>query len=135
MTEYSGKVRWIVRDFPLSFHDRARPAAIAAKCAQNQGKYWEMYAALFDNQRDLSDKAFEDSAKKIKLDMDKWKQCVSSPAAVTALIDENFESGQKFGVTGTPAFFINGRRLSGALPYEKFKEIFDDELAKRGRKS
>jgi protein-disulfide isomerase len=135
MSEYSGKARWIVRDFPLSFHDRARPAAVAAKCAQQQGKYWDMYAALFDNQKDLSDKAFDEAAKKAKLDQDKFKKCVSSPAAVNAMIDANFESGQKYGVTGTPAFFINGRRLSGALPYEKFKEIFDEELAKKSKKS
>jgi protein-disulfide isomerase len=131
LSEYKGKVRWTVRDFPLSFHDRARPAAIAAKCAQEQGKYWQMYEALFANQKDLSDKQIDANVKTAGLDAAKFKKCQANPTAANALIDENFNTGQKYGVTGTPAFFINGRRLSGALPYEKFKEIFDEELAKR----
>ena len=134
MAEYKGQVRWIVRDFPLSFHDRARPAAVAAKCAHKQGKYWDMYFKLFENQRSLSDKDFEKYAKDIKVDFKKWRACVKNPSSVMALIDANFQSGQKVGVTGTPAFFINGKRLSGAQPYEKFKEVFEEEL-KAKRKS
>jgi protein-disulfide isomerase len=135
MTEYKGKVRWIVRDFPLSFHDRARPAAIAAHCAKKQGHYWTMYNALFADQRDLSDKKIMSHAKDMKgLNFAKWQSCITKPGPINAQIDKNFQSGQKFGVTGTPAFFINGRRISGAQPYDKFKEIFDDEL-NNGRKS
>ena len=135
MTEYKGQVRWIVRDFPLSFHDRARPAAIAAHCAKKQGHYWTMYNALFSDQRDLSDKRIMSHAKGMKgLNFAKWETCRKNPGPIKAQIDKNFQSGQKFGVTGTPAFFINGRRISGAQPYGKFKEIFDEELS-NGRKS
>ncbi len=132
MTEYKGKIRWIVRDFPLSFHDRARPAAVAARCAMEQGKYWEMYNALFENQRSLQDADFQKYAASIGLDKGKFDKCYKSPpAAITKAIDDNFETGQKYGVSGTPAFFINGRKLSGALPYEEFRRVIDDEMSKQ----
>ena len=133
MSEYKGKVRWIVRDFPLdSIHARARPAALAAKCSQKQGKYWEYYNKLFDNQRALSDQDLEKYAQEIKLDLAKFKKCLSSDQAeMTALIDRNFNSGRDFGVTGTPTFFINGRKVSGALGFDEFKRMIDEELAKK----
>ncbi|NRA43747.1 MAG: thioredoxin domain-containing protein [Oligoflexales bacterium] len=135
LKEYEGKVRWITRDFPLDFHDRARPAAIAAHCAGFQGKFWDMYSILFENQRSLSDKDLDGYADKIKLDKDKYLKCVAEPQKAIALIDKNMQTGASVGVTGTPAFFINGRRLSGALPFEEFKRVIDDELAKAGKKS
>lgn len=132
MTEYKGKVRWIVRDFPLSFHERARPAAVAAKCAAEQGKYWQMYKTLFANQQSLGDQDFERYADQIGIDKKKFKECVSKPPEKLAkTIDMNIETGAKLGVSGTPAFFINGRRMAGALPYEEFKKVFDEELAKK----
>lgn len=135
LADYKGKIRWIVRDFPLSFHDRARPAAIAAKCAAEQGKYWQMYATLFDNQRNLGDADLKSYADKSGLDKGKFDKCVASPAAMEAKIDKNFNSGVALGVSGTPAFFINGRKLSGAMPYSEFKRIIDDELNAKGKKS
>lgn len=134
LTEYKGKVRWITRDFPLSFHDRARPAAVAAHCAGDQGKFWDMYTTLFENQNALGDADFEKYAQKIEVDMAKWQECVKSPGPKNELIDRHFQSGVKLGVSGTPAFFINGRRLSGALPFSEFKRVIDEEL-KRGRRS
>lgn len=130
MTRYKGKVRWVVRDFPLGFHDRAKPAAVAARCALKQGKYWQMYSTLFENQNALSDSDFVTYANKIKLDKSKWQACVDKPEAELAFIDKNMQSGIRAGVTGTPAFFINGRRLSGAVPFESFRKIIDEELAK-----
>ena len=131
MTRYKGKVKWVVRDFPLSFHNRAKPAAVAARCALKQGKYWQMYSALFENQNALSDQDFIAYAERIKLDKAKWQACVDKPAAELAFIDQNMQSGIKAGVTGTPAFFINGRRLSGAVPFDRFKQVIDEELAKK----
>lgn len=127
MSEYKGKVRWIVRDFPLGFHKRARPAAAAAHCAKDQGKYWQMYEELFANQKKLEDDDLQKHAKAIKLDMKKFNSCLKKPSTMAA-VETNFRSGEALGVTGTPAFFINGRRLSGALPYGEFKKVFDDEL-------
>lgn len=131
MTTYKGKVRWVVRDFPLSFHNRAKPAAVAARCALKQDKYWQMYNTLFENQSKLSDKDFIAYAEQIKLDKAKWQACVDKPAAELAFIDQNMQSGIRAGVTGTPAFFINGRRLSGAVPFVRFKQIIDEELSKK----
>ena len=131
LTEYRGKISWTVRDFPLSFHDRARPAAVAAHCAGDQGKFWGMYQAMFDNQTELQDDHLKKYAAKVVPDKAKWEECFKNPSAKNPIIDANTESGMKVGVTGTPAFFINGRRLSGALPYEEFKRVIDEELARR----
>lgn len=128
LAEFKGKIRWVVRDFPLSFHDRAKPAAIAAKCAAEQGKYWHMYTQLFENQRNLADNDLKSYADKIGLDKGKYEKCVANPAPVEAKIAKNMETGAQLGVSGTPAFFINGRRLSGAMPYSEFKRIIDDEM-------
>lgn len=137
---YKGKIRWYVRDFPLDFHDRARPAAIAAKCASFQGKYWDMYYSIFANQKNLSDDDLIKRAEDLKLDMNKFNECYKTPKntevasdwkKAESMIQENFESCRKNGVEGTPAFFINGRRLSGALPFEEFKRVIDEELAKQ----
>ena len=129
LTEYKGKIRWVVRDFPLSFHQRAKPAAIAAICAGEQGKFWHMYSKLFENQTKLGDSDFVTYAKAIGVYNDKYKKCVDSPAEALARIDRNMATGMKHGVSGTPAFFINGRRLSGALPYAQFKQVFESELS------
>ncbi len=141
LEEYKGKIRWYVRDFPLEqIHARARPAAIAAKCALFQGKYWEMYYSIFENQKDLSDEQLTKRAEKLKLDMKKFNECYKTPKNLSAasdwkkaddMIQQNFESGRKYGVEGTPAFFINGRKLSGALPFSEFKRVIDEELAKK----
>lgn len=135
MTDYKGKVRFIVRDFPLSFHDRARPAAIAAHCAGKQGKYWNMYYELFDNQRNLGDEDLKKYAKNIGVNEKKYDECIENSAEVEQLIDKNFQSGAELGVSGTPAFFVNGRRLSGAMPFSEFKRIIDDELKNSKKKS
>lgn len=134
LTEYKGKVSWTTRDFPLSFHDRARPAAVAAHCAGDQGKYWHMYGELFANQGALDDESLTKYAAKSVTDKAKWETCFKNPGPKYQIIDANMESGTKVGVTGTPAFFINGRRISGAQPYEEFKRIIDEELvrAKKG---
>ncbi|MEY4630720.1 MAG: hypothetical protein RIQ81_840 [Pseudomonadota bacterium] len=133
MTEYKGKARWIVRDFPLSFHDRARPAAIAATCAGKQNKYWQMYKIIFDNQQKLADADLEQHAKKSGVDMKQWQACIKNPGEIEAQIDANMKSGMALGVNGTPAFFINGRKLPGAVPFADFRRVIEDELASRKR--
>lgn len=135
LAEYKGKIRWVMRDFPLSFHDRARPAAVAAHCAADQGKFWNMYQILYENQKNLADADLKSYAEKIGLDKGKFEKCFASPKEQEAKIERNFQSGAALGVSGTPAFFINGRRLSGAMPYSEFKRIIDDELSKSSKKS
>ena len=118
----------IYRDFPLGFHDRAIPAAVAANCAGEQDKYWEMHGVLMKNQTKLSDADLAGFAQGVGVDMDKWTACLSNPAQ-EAEVRKDMEDASAVGVTGTPAFFINGVLLSGAVPFDQFKSIIDKELA------
>ena len=90
-----------------------------------------MYGKLFENQRKLGDPELKTYAKKIGLNTSKFDKCQKNSKAVEKVIDKNFQSGSALGVTGTPAFFINGRRLSGALPYSQFKQTIEASLKKR----
>jgi len=128
MKKYEGKIRMVYRDFPLSFHDRAIPAAIAANCAGEQDNYWGMFDALMGNQRALSDADLTRHATSLGLDLDKWNTCRKDPAQEQE-VQKDFEDGTKAGVQGTPAFFINGIFLNGAVPLEQFTAIIDAELA------
>ena len=132
LKNYDGKVNMVFRDYPLGFHDRAIPAAIAANCAGAQGKYWEIWDAMMSNQRALTDADLEGYATKAGVaNMDTWHQCLRDPAQVEE-VRKDMKDGETAGVTGTPAFFINGVMISGAQPYEKFSSIIDRELAKSG---
>ncbi len=128
MAAYEGKIRMVFRDYPLSFHDRAVPAAIAANCAGVQGKYWQMYDLLMSNQQSLSNSDLTRYAATAGVDLDAWTICRADPAQA-AEVQADFEAGTKLGVNGTPAFFVNGIMLSGAQPFSAFKEIIDRELA------
>jgi protein-disulfide isomerase len=128
MEKYPNQIKMVHRDFPLSFHDRAIPAAVAANCAGEQEQYWPMYDVLMSNQRALSETDLSGYATKLGLDMDKWNTCRKDPAQEQE-VQADFEDGTKAGVQGTPAFFINGIFLNGAVPLEKFTAIIDAELA------
>ena len=127
MEKYGDKVRMVYRDFPLSFHPRAIPAAIAANCAGDQGKYWEMHGLLMNDQRALEEEDLTAHATTLQLDLAKWSTCRLDPAQA-AEVQKDFEDGQAAGVSGTPAFFINGVMLSGAQPYSEFERIIEREL-------
>jgi protein-disulfide isomerase len=131
MKTYGDKIRLVFRDYPLPFHNHARPAAEAANCANAQGKFWEYHAKLFQNQNQLGPEKLASYADEVGLDKAKFADCVSKKPYAAA-IDKDMADGAKVGVNGTPAFFINGRMLSGAQPFDKFKEIIDDELASKG---
>jgi protein-disulfide isomerase len=126
MKEYKGRVNLYFRDFPLEFHQKAKPAAHASRCAGEQGKYWEYHRKLYDKQ-ELGDENYLKYATELKLDVDKFKKC-NEEQRFEASIKKDLEEGQKLGVTGTPGFFINGVFISGAQPYEKFKSVIDEEL-------
>ena len=127
LKNYEGKVKMVYRDFPLSFHSRAVPAAVAANCAGEQDKYWEMHRLLMSNQRALEESDLVSHATALSLDMEKWNTCRADPAQ-EAEVNADMQAGAEVGVSGTPAFFINGIMLSGALPYERFQELIDREL-------
>lgn len=130
--KYGDKLRLVFRDFPLEFHANARPAAIAARCAAAQNKFWEMHDALFANSQGLGDATYKRLAGEVGLDAAAFDKCVADPATAAAL-ETDMLAGRKVGVSGTPAFFINGISLSGAQPLEAFTAIIDAELA-RGSK-
>jgi predicted DsbA family dithiol-disulfide isomerase len=128
LEEYKGKVRLVYRDFPLPFHAHAQKASEAALCAGEQGKYWEMHERLFANQQKLDVPQLKAHAKEVGLDGQKFDQCLDS-GAKAPVVEASRKAGEAAGVSGTPAFFINGRPLAGAVPFEQFKEIIDRELA------
>ena len=132
MASYGGKVRLVFRHFPLSFHEKAPKAAEAGACADEQGKFWEMHDALFDSQ-ELEPDALKAQAQKLGLDAAKFDECLDS-GRTAALVKRDQAAGQKAGVTGTPAFFINGRVLSGAQPEDEFHKVIDQELEAAGKK-
>jgi protein-disulfide isomerase len=124
---YPDKIRFYHRDFPLDFHANARPAAIAARCANEQGKFWPYRTALYTSAQ-LSPERFKEIADQTGLDRAKFDECVASDKFAAA-IDKDMDDGAAVGVSGTPAFFVNGRVLSGAQPLDAFKAAIDAELA------
>jgi len=105
------------------------PAARAAEAAGNQGKFWKMHDLLFENYRDLSDDNFIKWGKKLGLDMKTFRADLKS-SAVERLIKDQQAQGVTLGARGTPAFFVNGRFLSGAQPAAAFEKLIDEELTK-----
>ena len=130
MRVYGDKIRVVYRDLPLPNHKNAPKAAEAAHCAGEQGKYWEMHAKLFANQRALEVPALKGYAKDLKLDQAKFDKCLDS-GATAAIVEESRRVGNEAGVNGTPAFFVNGVLISGAQPFDAFKEVIDAELAQK----
>jgi protein-disulfide isomerase len=128
LEDYPGKIRVIYRDFPIRNHMRAEPAAMAARCAGDQGKYWEYHANLFQVSGNLLDDDLKNRAEQLGLDMVSFNQCYDNDVYKEA-VRLSFAQGSAVGVKGTPTFFINGRRLAGAKPIGDFKEIIDEELA------
>ncbi|RKG92030.1 DsbA family protein [Corallococcus terminator] len=127
--DYGSKLRVVMRQNPLSFHAHAKPAALAALAAGEQGKYWDMHDLLFANQKKLDGESLEKYAREIGLDVAKWKEDMTASRLSDVIAKEQALASQ-LGANGTPAFFINGRFLSGAQPIDNFKSLIDEELAK-----
>ena len=128
--KYAGKVRLIMKQFPLvSLHPQAMPAARAAVAAGMQGRYWEMHDRLFASPQ-LDSDTLEHYAREVGLDVERWKRDQNDPK-VAAIIQRDMDLATNVNVTGTPAFFVNGRRLpGGAAPLDAFSSLIDEELAK-----
>jgi protein-disulfide isomerase len=127
LATYGDRIRFVYRHYPLPNHPNARPAAEAAACAGDQGKFWAYHDRLFTNQTRLTDADLKQHAVEIGIDTAKFNACLDGHAT-KARVDADMRAGEEAGVNGTPAFFINGRSLSGAQPYEAFKRIIDEEL-------
>ncbi len=129
---YGDKVRVVFRNFPLSqIHPQAAKAAEAASCAADQGKFWEMHDRLFANQQKLAVEDLKQHATELGLKADAFNQCLDS-GKKEAEVKHDLDEGSSYGLTGTPAFFINGRLISGAQPLEAFTQIIDEELEMKG---
>lgn len=126
---YDGKVRLVYRHFPLGIHDNARKAAEASLCAHEQGRFWEMHNTMFDNYRSLTPPGLKSLAAGIGLDSTAFNACLDS-GRFAAQVERDLVDGELLGVSGTPATFVNGRMLSGAVPVEQLAAIIDEELAR-----
>jgi protein-disulfide isomerase len=128
--DYAGKARFVWKNYPLPFHNNAMPAAEAAMAAGAQGKFWEMHDKLFANQTALDRPSLEKYAQELGLDMAKFKADLDTDK-YKSIIEAESKEGSAVGVQGTPAVFINGRKIGGAYPADTFKKIADEELAKK----
>lgn len=123
----TGKVKLIYRDFPLNFHPKAQKAAEAAECAGEQGKYYEMHNKLFEEGVQGGVTAFKKYAQDLNLDTTKFNACLDQ-GKMAAEVRKDAADGQKLGVSGTPAFFINGKEIVGAQPFAVFEQAIEEQL-------
>ena len=128
LNDYEGRVRLVHQTFPLSIHPRASKAAEAALCAGEQGRYWEMHDSLIAKQGALGVDDLKGRALALGLDAPRFDACLDS-GRMAQIVQASKRLGEGLGLNSTPAFFINGRPLSGAQPFERFKELVDNELA------
>jgi protein-disulfide isomerase len=125
---YGEKVRLVFRDMPLvSIHPKAAKAAEAAACAGDQGKFWEMSDSLFEHQQDLDPDGLKRRAGEVGLDAAAFAACLDSGRKAEE-VQKDAAAAEELGLSGTPAFFINGRLVRGALSLERFAEIVDAEI-------
>ena len=134
LANYGDKVKFYYKNYPLPFHPWAKSGAIAAACAKEQkpDAFWKLYSSLFENQSQITPDNLKEKATGFLdgtgVDMAKWNDCFDNKKTA-AKVDAEMQEGSSVGVRGTPGFIINGRLVSGAQPYENFKNIIDDELA------
>lgn len=129
--EYGDDIAWIYRHFPLtSIHPNATPAAIASECAAEQGedKFWEYADILVDNYQNLNDATYDSAADQVGLNKNKFEDCLANNDYAADIAAEA-QGGMDAGVTGTPATFINGTLVSGAVPIESLRTAIDQILA------
>lgn len=131
---YGDQLRIVFRHFPLPSHKDAAKASEAALCAGEQQRFWEMHDALFANQSRLQLSDLRQRAEDLGLDLVRFDACLDS-GKHAAKVQADVAAGSRYGVTGTPAFFINGRSLVGAAPYESFVRLIDEELERAGAPS
>lgn len=128
LSRYNGKVRLVHKDLPLdAIHPQARQAAEAARCADEQGKFWSYHDVLYAKAPKLGPKDLKSYAKEVELDINAFERCFDS-GKLKAIVQRDLMDGAQLGLTGTPTFFINGREVSGNQPLETFTALIDEEL-------
>lgn len=127
----TGKAKFIYRDFPLrSIHAMAEKAAEAGVCAHKQGKFWPYHDLIYTRQSQLNEENLKVWARELGLNIDMFSQCLDS-GKYAAEVEKDLNAGVAAGVEGTPGTFINGRLVAGAVPFESFAKIIEEELAKK----
>ncbi|HTQ78873.1 MAG TPA: DsbA family protein, partial [Thermoanaerobaculia bacterium] len=133
--KYGDKVRIVFRQYPLPIHPNAPKAAEAALCANDQGKFWELHDAMFGDQQGLAVDGLKAKATKIAgLKAEEFNSCLDSGKHADE-VKKDIAAGSAAGVSGTPAMFVNGRFISGAVPYDDIAKVVDEELKKSGVKT
>jgi len=131
LAKYKGRVKLAYLDFPLrEIHPQAEQAAEAARCAGEQGKFWEYHDTLFADQSKLDEASLAERARNLKLDERAFQTCLAGGKFKNS-VEADIQQGNKIGVAGTPAYFINGVFLSGAQPQAEFEKIIDQALTGR----
>lgn len=127
----TGKVRYMFRDLPLGFHANAISAAMSARCANDQGQFLGMHELIFAGQEEWSlgkaDEIFKGYASELGLEEDVFNDCLDGENYADA-IEADSQLAAKYGANGTPSFFVNGKILVGAQPYEAFVEVIEEAL-------
>jgi protein-disulfide isomerase len=126
---YPKEVKLVFKNLPLSSHPYARPAALAALAAHNQGKFWEYHEKLFANQTTLSESKFLEFAGQLGLDVEKFKRDMSSPA-LQQIIDRDMNDGRRLRVRGVPTVYVNGKPWGERSP-RGLQTMIDAELKKK----
>jgi protein-disulfide isomerase len=135
LTRYPEQVRLVLRHYPLdSLHPRARAAAEAAACAHEQGRFWDYHERLFQIFMAMPGDALTSLAGELGLDRTAFESCVVERRTQT-LVERDVEAGQRAGVRGTPAFFVNGIRLTGSQSVEALQRVIDEELERQAAKT
>lgn len=134
LEEYGDQTYYIFHDYPLQFHQHAQTMAEIARCAGDQGQYWEMHDLIFENQEAWSNKEnlqtdIDTYASQLGLDKEAFDNCLDS-GKYTQTVKDDLQLGTEVGVQGTPTFFINGQKIVGALPFADFQAVIEAELAK-----
>ena len=127
----TGKVKFVYKDFPLDFHQNAKPAAIAANCVFKElgdMKYFEYHDIIFENQQSLNAQNLKKWALEVGASQSAYDTCIKDPQ-MAAEVDEDMREGSSFGVSGTPSFLINGELIVGAVPYSQIKQAIDSKLS------
>jgi protein-disulfide isomerase len=128
MTAYPDQIRFVYRDFPLSFHPGAMPSAEAANCAGEQDAYWEYYRAIFTNVYNMDTPGLTRYASDLELDVEAFAACMEEHR-YQAEVEADLMYAYSIGVQSTPTFYINGIKVEGAYPFDTFRQIIDQELA------
>jgi protein-disulfide isomerase len=128
--KFGEQVRIVYRHYPLSIHPNAQKAAEASLCADDQGKFWEMHDLLFEEQQKLAVDDLKEKAARLELDAAAFGECLDSGRHAEK-VKADFAAGSVAGVDGTPAFFVNGRFISGAVPFETIAPVIEDEIRRK----